>query len=440
MNFNVSFPRNNEDSSLRNLSFLIGRNGSGKTTFISLLTAALTPSYILLNQIKFDEMSVYCENDYLESTTIKIKRTRETIWFQIQSKKEIFAEDFPAIPIDEHEEKFLDEKFNEECDYFGNSRTAKFIKEMGLFVTLDLSRKTQSDVFSLFKKKKNKPFYSRVLDSEDNGNDIDQALYRIQKNIDVEKNNISLDQARLSTDFYDKIIEESFAMTDIFNQEVPDLGNFDVQLRILESRKIKIQYLLQHVELKQSIKDSFQNFFAENETLLQKLKKQGDKKDPNDYAKWLIRCTQFGKIDRIIQYGQEYQNSMAEAKKHLTRLANAMDSFLKEGGKSVDLYGLNGVIVNLPKNQQNTIFNLSSGEKQIFIILANLVFSAKKNPKSVFVIDEPELSLHISWQELFVDALQTVSPETQFILATHSPSIIARRERQSCCIDLTKEV
>lgn len=55
----------------------------------------------------------------------------------------------------------------------------------------------------------------------------------------------------------------------------------------------------------------------------------------------------------------------------------------------------------------------------------------------VYVVDEPEVSLHITWQEQFVDALLKASPDTQFILATHSPSIIAKTERRNWCEDLT---
>ena len=63
-------------------------------------------------------------------------------------------------------------------------------------------------------------------------------------------------------------------------------------------------------------------------------------------------------------------------------------------------------------------------------------YSSNRSP--IFIIDEPELSLHISWQEIFVDALLKASPDTQFIMATHSPAILAKNERKQFCEDLTK--
>lgn len=86
---------------------------------------------------------------------------------------------------------------------------------------------------------------------------------------------------------------------------------------------------------------------------------------------------------------------------------------------------------------QESIFNLSSGEKQLIILIACLSLLEDAKRSHVYIVDEPEVSLHITWQEKFIDALLEASPNTQFILATHSPSIIARNERRTWCEDLT---
>ena len=86
---------------------------------------------------------------------------------------------------------------------------------------------------------------------------------------------------------------------------------------------------------------------------------------------------------------------------------------------------------------QESIFNLSSGEKQLIILIACLSLLEEAKRSHIYIVDEPEVSLHITWQEKFIDALLEASPNTQFILATHSPSIIARNERRTWCEDLT---
>ena len=64
---------------------------------------------------------------------------------------------------------------------------------------------------------------------------------------------------------------------------------------------------------------------------------------------------------------------------------------------------------------------LSSGEKQILILLTQALLS-EKDPV-VYVADEPELSLHVDWQEKLLGALTQLAGRCQFIVATHSPDI-----------------
>ena len=92
----------------------------------------------------------------------------------------------------------------------------------------------------------------------------------------------------------------------------------------------------------------------------------------------------------------------------------------------------------LPNGKENTIFELSSGEKQLIILLGHMALNREKS-SGIYIIDEPELSLHLTWQEMFVKALREASPSTQFILATHAPAIIANSEWQKCCEDLTQK-
>ena len=88
--------------------------------------------------------------------------------------------------------------------------------------------------------------------------------------------------------------------------------------------------------------------------------------------------------------------------------------------------------------KEANIFELSSGEKQILIMIAHLIFYEAQKQSGIFIIDEPELSLHLAWQEIFVSSILQASPNTQFILATHSPAIIANIENEKNCQDLTR--
>ena len=66
---------------------------------------------------------------------------------------------------------------------------------------------------------------------------------------------------------------------------------------------------------------------------------------------------------------------------------------------------------------------LSSGEKQLLLILTT-VFLQEETP-NVLLMDEPEISLHISWQDKLITTLRELNPNCQLILTTHSPNIFA---------------
>lgn len=67
-------------------------------------------------------------------------------------------------------------------------------------------------------------------------------------------------------------------------------------------------------------------------------------------------------------------------------------------------------------------YMLSSGEKQILVIM--LTALVQENRHGVILMDEPEISLHIEWQQRLITLVRTLNPNTQIILCTHSPAII----------------
>ncbi len=67
--------------------------------------------------------------------------------------------------------------------------------------------------------------------------------------------------------------------------------------------------------------------------------------------------------------------------------------------------------------------DLSSGEKQLIVLLAESLLQAGK--PSLLIADEPELSLHISWQRKILRAILRLNPDVQIVVATHAPEIAA---------------
>jgi len=70
---------------------------------------------------------------------------------------------------------------------------------------------------------------------------------------------------------------------------------------------------------------------------------------------------------------------------------------------------------------------LSSGEQNQVVLLFNLIFDLAS--QKVILIDEPEISLHVAWQQTFLDSLkkiQKINNYEKVIIATHSPQVISK--------------
>lgn len=70
---------------------------------------------------------------------------------------------------------------------------------------------------------------------------------------------------------------------------------------------------------------------------------------------------------------------------------------------------------------------LSSGEQHELVLLHTLLFRVE--PGSFLLIDEPELSLHVTWQNEFLAELIQIAKKVGFdaLVATHSPYIVGER-------------
>lgn len=69
-----------------------------------------------------------------------------------------------------------------------------------------------------------------------------------------------------------------------------------------------------------------------------------------------------------------------------------------------------------------TPYQLSSGEKQMLVILLTVLVEDQQ--PYVLFMDEPEVSLHIDWQQQLLDLILQLNPNVQIILTTHSPAVI----------------
>jgi predicted ATPase len=86
-------------------------------------------------------------------------------------------------------------------------------------------------------------------------------------------------------------------------------------------------------------------------------------------------------------------------------------------GKLLDLNVQSGIVIRSKWSGSINPNFLSSGERQLLLLLSNTILA--RWMATIFIIDEPELSLNIKWQRQLVEALLRCSfgGGVQYILA-----------------------
>lgn len=117
--------------------------------------------------------------------------------------------------------------------------------------------------------------------------------------------------------------------------------------------------------------------------------------------------------------------------KKVEKYIETINSFLIHSGKKVyfEKKEANFYLRLLKRKKIIDIEFLSSGEIEILNLCTQLFFNEKK----IIIIDEPEKSLHLEWQILFgkiIDTILEYDNNLQIIIATHSPFIVNRKKTE----------
>ena len=140
---------------------------------------------------------------------------------------------------------------------------------------------------------------------------------------------------------------------------------------------------------------------------------------------YILNSHQFQRIESMVALFENYEHELLDKKRQVDLFVSNASKFLLDSNKKIqfdddtgDLYFL----LSKGHNNRLSISDLSSGEKQIVTLFAYFAFSSLEGQP--IIVDEPELSLHVHWQTMFMKAVKDLLPaSSQAIMATHSPEI-----------------
>ena len=110
----------------------------------------------------------------------------------------------------------------------------------------------------------------------------------------------------------------------------------------------------------------------------------------------------------------------AEVSRPKAMFQDMIDQLLADTHKTIDRRSNE---IQFEQNGETlTPYQLSSGEKQMLVILMTVLVECGE--PYTLLMDEPEISLHIEWQQQLITLIRRLNPNVQIILSTHSPALI----------------
>ncbi|GLR77282.1 AAA family ATPase [Aliivibrio sifiae] len=408
------------------VNFFAGLNGSGKTSALNLIMALLTPSIDQLLEMRFSNASLVIQKSK-EIICINCSKQDDVMQIKVSNEHELLGQE----DISHEEHIYIQRRGRGSFDR--NSDAIKAIKRLASPMFLSLDRR--------FVKSSRDEDYPVFID--------DNMIHRSIKKRGVKDDSLEEIVEIVAEANAEAKARQSFADNKLRNDIILDSLSF---AEMAGDVTFPDKYTLSQLRHKQrAIKKTFDNldvpsdefevkyndFFDKLENLVKRFEKlEKDNRHRKDIeldedtnkimSDWFVNQHQLKRIDRLFSKVESYQSEKNRIYARLSRFEMLVNKFLNETEKLVQINNKGRLVVKFSGEERN-LSVLSSGERQIIIMLAHLVLNKRLRKDGVFIVDEPELSLHISWQDMFVEAIQEASPSLQIILATHSPSIIGGR-------------
>ena len=393
---------------------LIGENGTGKSTIASIMYYFLTEQWEELLNYKFKAINVRVNNEDYSfkyedmnnySKLLLIKNKLESISPKFEDNKDTVIKLSSIDDLSADLENSF--KFIKKLKIEGNKKFSKKNKELNnnifrektFFLYLPTFRRIEQDIDKIFlknntdeiKKIKEKfsatkkcEKYSTLIEfgMEDVKNDINKKMEQIKDKFRTELNN-------MSRSYLKDVINRSF---DISSTKKDSLLKIESQ---------ELDNMLEHIE--EEILSSQEKGKIKN--IVNKIKSNNKIEDKDNLiVHYLLKLL-------------ETQKALDKEEKDIKDFVNVCNNYLFD--KKMKYDNVNFKINIEPNNIE--LQNLSSGEKQIVSLFSHIYLKEQKN--NFIIIDEPELSLSVKWQQQLLPDILASNKCIGLISTTHSPFI-----------------
>lgn len=413
-NYVINF---NED-----LTFIYGENGCGKTTILNIVSSIVTGKIYNLFSYEFSEITLTYSINKKTFEKITIVKTDDT--YVVTLSEDGVKEKIEKIELYSRD----DDEFAIERHFMNMYESPSILKDKFNYIYLPLSRNSQNGINASERNfmRRRSSFYSEkdII----NKNYLNDSLHYVEEIVRNGYMRISSSELSINARFRSDIFTSSLKVTNKYtNTAIYDAFETKGSQSISSVDKNKNEYirLLKSIgEWNEETRKSVEEFFV-------RYKKAFEESQINDdvTVDFLLMNLEFTRIKEIASQAQTIEKEKEKNRMPVTNFLKIVNKFFEatEDKKRISINNEGKIHVesDFPERKLS-LYNLSSGEKQIIIIFACLIFGLPLDKKGIYIIDEPEASLHLAWQKIFVDSIKEVNKSIQFIFATHSPEIISR--------------
>lgn len=421
----------------KDINIFIGINGSYKTTFIMLIYNLLTLNFTQLIDIDFEKIS------------IKIRKGRSYKYIVFSKSLNNYNEKVYTFSIKGVDEVTISER---DLKVYGNQLFDVDEEYDNEFISIKPLKSNMKSKFTILKNSLsqlvnvdylaiNRHCFSRRTPYfyEDNDNSIDKEIEDLVAQFIKYQSEVKTSINNISNNFFKKSFEKL-----LNNKTLKTTISFDNNTP--KKYKDFLNKMSKNPIFKGVDFNDAENYIDETDRLITEVvsgisqdkikqpistKLLLDNLNPQQTAKLISNLSNFPKIQIMYDLYEELEKKKQKLEEPTNQFIKISNDFIKSKlfpDKKIIITDDGSLKLQISGNSRIPLYRLSSGEKQLIIILLRTLL--QKGKKGIYITDEPELSLHINWQEKLIFALNKINPNSQLILATHSPDIVAEYENK----------
>jgi len=366
-----------------------------------LLQASLSVDIELLHSLSFKEIRLYLKHGSKRRHITITRQPRDSVYDFVKYKIGRRVYQIPLIPSEQDLRRRFHPRHVKELDTIKEKMTS-IVEVSWLSVHRNL---IQNEDFERLSRK-------RV--SEHFLNPIDTRLVFLLGALSDYHLALQAQSNSISENFQKKVLSsllysDTFDTFDLMTEDEINFG----------ALKADLIHAYQSLGIHSGIKKRINHHVERIQKSIETIRVATEKKEAY-YVNDVLPLSLYKRTREIVELSIAADTEKQQLFELLDLFINKINSFLN--GKTLSLAPDKDYGLSMKSQLEDIDFHLlSSGEKQLFILFAETVLQNRK--QSIFIADEPELSLHVAWQRKLLSAVRELNPSAQLIVATHSPEI-----------------